>query len=136
VTDIPEDVTLDYQRARDLLTEIVTERGRDYTYTAPRDPADGRDAGSCDYWHGDEPGCLIGNALFQLGVTDQFLMAQEGNNAEALLDTLTYKFNWQVAPGVNWLFVKAQEMQDKREEWGFALDEGIEYADRRMKEET
>jgi hypothetical protein len=88
----------------------VAERGEDYVY--PREER----GYACVYTFNGEPDCLIGLALFKMGVPITFLQDCDGmNNALGVL--LDLGFSRYVADAADW----AQSLQDKGHTWGESL---------------
>lgn len=96
------------------IRRVVEREGRDYVYESP--------AGSCQYVHNDEPGCLIGAALYEMGIPLNVLREFEGKNAEALLVALMARRHIVVSEVEIAAANAAQQMQDDHQTWGAALD--------------
>lgn len=122
-------ITIDLDRALELLDEAVAERGEDYVY--PEDIA-------CSYWRETcdqigtlcEPGCLVGLAWNRAGISADQLAELNGGSVltEAGFETPSY----EVPTGVNRdraaHFFATMELSDLGESGlvglGFDMDEG------------
>jgi hypothetical protein len=112
------------RRAIELLREVVAGR-EDYVYRSP----EGYDAESekynCQYWHGNDdcPGCLIGAALHQAGVSAANLLALPQNRISAtdVLLALQDLAGVTLTDDARDIFQMAQSAQDLGSPWGDAL---------------
>lgn len=117
---MPEYLT--YDRALELLREVVAEYGEDHIY----DPPPGEDG--CFYVHGDGPGCIVAHVLVRAGVPLDELVAVE-------LSTPTADEHAPFGTGALWaqwgdwdalrLLGLVQEEQDAGRTWGVALANGL-----------
>lgn len=117
---MPEYLT--YDRALELLREVVAEVGEDHVY----DPPEGEDG--CLYVHGDGPGCIVAHVMVRAGVSLEELRSVE-------LSTPLADGTGPYGPGALWarwgdrdalrLLFLVQEEQDSGRTWGEAVDNGV-----------
>jgi hypothetical protein len=107
-----------FQDAHRAVKEAVKAKGEDYVYADP-DPQ-----GSCSYVHGDTPGCIVGHALHNLGVSIDLLRAMDCSDVPIFAAAYELEL---VPAGVTatekalQFFTAAQMHQDMRATWGQAL---------------
>ena len=111
------------EKARELLARAVAEKGEDYVY----EWQEGAYTYACMYFHGDQPGCIIGHLLAYQGVKPEDLGDYNtwdvGTLAEQDLDVGTLAEQGLIdapLPVVKAL-AKAQLAQDDGATWGEAL---------------
>lgn len=111
-------IFVDTQVALDAMSQCVAERGASYIYT-PVHP------GMCVYWHGGptegEPGCLVGMALFKLGVPAEVLDECNTFGITTLAEELAFNEIATITTPAIDMFRDAQNWQDKEESWGAVL---------------
>lgn len=130
-------ITIDKDRALELLREAVNERGADYVYTDEYGDLDGR----CFYVERDEqgnkvPGCIVALALNKAGVTiDQLLTLGDSgevhgasSTASELCQTLNTEGVAEIDRNALTLFGLAQSKQDRGDTWGDALQSAVNHA--------
>jgi hypothetical protein len=112
-----------FQDAHRAVKEAVKAKGEDYVYMNPTS-AEPDAPGPCSYVHGDTPGCIVGHALHNLGVSIDLLRAMDCSD-EPIIDTA---YELELVPaGVTMtekaiqFFTAAQMHQDMRARWGEAL---------------
>lgn len=106
------------ERGQALINEVrmVAAKNPDFVYQAPEDPA-GASRG-CLYVHDGCPSCLVGQAMWNLGMIDAELEGEESNHCairffpriSAILDD----------DEIAWLG-RVQERQDNGEPWGHCV---------------
>jgi len=111
---------LSYDRALELLREVVAEFGEDYKY--PHYPAerlpDGRKL-RCFYVRDDQPSCIVAHVLHRAGIPVQDLVKVEGlGPADTEGTTLFGQWADLLA---RQLLREVQVQQDEGETWGNAL---------------
>lgn len=108
-------ISVDTQVALDAMDRCVAERGASYIYT-PEEP------NMCVYWHGNpeegEPGCLVGMALFKLGVPAELLYDCNSLGITNLAEELAADGTATITTPAVDMFRDAQNWQDKEESWG------------------
>lgn len=104
----------------------VGEAGRDFVY---REEHGRHQSGkpTCVYVFNDKPSCLIGRALFRIGVPVEELRNHDedtpyGVSASCVMDHLG-GFSYKVGLAADY----AQDVQDRGGTWGEALDKFHEY---------
>jgi len=109
---MPEFLT--YDRALELLREVIAEKGEDFVY----EPI-GEDE-TCLYVHDDQPSCIVGHVLVRAGVSLPELVAVE---------TCTPRDVTRAPAFLTWaderarrLLTRVQDGQDNSKPWGLALD--------------
>lgn len=112
-------ILIDAEIALRTLDECVKERGPDYKYRAV---AGGSRAKQCLYWHPDNtPGCIVGLALYKLGVPKEHLvrwnhcaigLALKDMNATGITNSTLL---------AELIFQAAQVDQDNGAPWGEAV---------------
>jgi len=77
-------VTIDRNKAIELLERVVAERGGDFMYSPKRPAADTGKYNTCNYEFDGVPSCGIGLALSYLGVSAEDLaeLDTQGGNAD------------------------------------------------------
>lgn len=113
-------ITLTAQQILDGLTEIA-EANPDHKYQKPTED------GLCLYFHGDEPGCIVGQLLAKHGVTgDQMREVDDAQgwmlNERAVGDLIEAGIIDTDHEGYAMLTV-AQKSQDDGNTWGEAVAE-------------
>lgn len=105
--------TFDFEEAKQILTELVAQKGADYVYENRDD--DGHDI--CLYFTEDgAPSCIVGNYLSNKGYGPEDVL--EGTGADAL-------YLLSGAPRITKALLKfVQEQQDVGVPWGDAVREG------------
>lgn len=115
-----------------LLNRAVEEKGKDFEY---RDQEGGLRA--CSYFHGQEPGCIVGHALSYIGVkrddlylpgTDDFNTGTAFDNPDlhsALRANAKVKFTRKA----RLVLLTAQCAQDHGDAWGKAVDAAESWKD-------
>lgn len=122
-----EVVTITAADAISAMQKCVEERGFNYVY---RKIDDGK---PCLNWHEetDEPGCIVGMALYKLGVPAEILRANDVGPAGQWQDMLREvnlkdygcEFNhFRITRNATTLFTIAQVAQDNGAPWGAALE--------------
>lgn len=84
-----------------------------------------RSANGCMYFHGNEPGCLVGHWLAMHGVTAKMvndLDINAGHSAEYAIR----KIGMDVTDAAVTLLCDAQELQDSKMPWGAALTYAVD----------
>lgn len=128
--------TITLQEAMQALDACVAERGEDYVY-----PEAGKRGGTCLYWWSDDklpdtpgaaslprgPACIVGLALFKLGVSSDHLEDGGFVNSSTLLSILE-RAGWSIEGGVRGLFREAQCEQDQGTAWGNAVQHAKQVA--------
>jgi hypothetical protein len=118
-------IEIGYDAAVQALRECVTERGENYVYT----PCS---IWGCVYWHDktNEPGCLIGLALYKLGVSSSVLQklgnlhVRDRDNTKAFAAA-----GFALTNSATAVFAHAQSLQDHSMPWGRAVAETITWFD-------
>lgn len=109
--------TITREDALRALEEVVAEAGEDYVYQPPNQGL------TCVYVADGRPSCLVGRALFRLGVSIETLhwLDREfgGFYCRDLNDELPEKIPMDESAAI--AFARAQERQDARCSWGEAL---------------
>jgi hypothetical protein len=105
------------------LLDIIEEKGGDYTYTQFC-------AGICQYFHDEEPGCIVGHLLAKHGITQAFLESKDGPNVFELNASDVTELVDRDVLGVDnktraFLF-NLQSKQDKGVTWGEAMKFAID----------
>lgn len=117
-------IVVDHHVAIDALRKCVEQRGPDYVYTKP-DKNEG-----CQNWHTDEdgPGCMIGLALYNLGMPADVLHKYRFKGVSSVAGHA--KREGVIGPDqpiqeitdhAVTLFMTAQVEQDSYATWGQAL---------------
>lgn len=131
---MPENKTLNYDKALELLERAVDEKGVDYVYDPPRFP-ETTVAGvlttmsqpECAYFDPDgQPSCIVGYVLSYLGIdadTVNRAGANIGFNPEGLFDHLRAHgdIDYGLDHDANVLLRLAQTEQDGGQPWGAAV---------------
>lgn len=115
--------TIDTTEAVALLNRAVEEKGKDFIY----EDEDGT-LSQCAYFHGSEPGCIVGHVMSYVGVKPEHLVHEEENfNRGATIDSLDLARALSENAGVEftheakWAMLQAQCHQDRGAIWGDAL---------------
>lgn len=109
-------ITVDFDQAVKLMTEIVAEFGEDHI-------ASSRD-GSCHYFNGDVPDCGVGQLFARVGVTSGMLTEYENHYAVTNLveDRKDKETPFIEMDGRTLYFLQSfQSYQDQDGPWGEAL---------------
>lgn len=117
-------IVLTVAKVKELLAEAVALKGADYVYTTP-DGLQGtpEDQPVCLYVHGDQPGCIVGHALYSAGISLARLREEERNDAEGVLRNLRHDLMYE--EGVPSLLQDVQQAQDQGTPWGQAVRSAI-----------
>lgn len=112
--------TLDVDGVMGLLRKIVFEKGADFTYHKVENSV------TCHNFHGDEPGCIVGHVLVELGLDSslaQRLRIEGSENAAVSCDRLSRspEFDWAFDEDTVQVLTVAQVAQDDGKTWGEAL---------------
>lgn len=112
-------IELTYDKAVELLERAVAEKGADYVYQRPTNEQ-GIPRG-CAYFHGKEPGCIIGHVLSYLGLTRGDIGQY---NTAYSWHALTHCVGFDVRADerTNKLLQTAQCRQDDGHSWGEAVN--------------
>lgn len=108
-------VTLELEKVRADLVEIVKEKGVDYVY--PRLSPRGPGRVTCHYIRDGATSCLIGCLLHKNGVPLETLSAHEGMGVGLICDVGVFNASTEVVS----LLVDVQNSQDNGYTWGEAL---------------
>ncbi len=106
---------LSLEKAIKLLQECIAERGGSFVYSGPADV--------CWNWHdeGNQPGCIIGMAMFKFTGDRDTIRAYSPSDAYDLLDALEVK-----ASRMTRVFLRdVQSAQDTKSTWQDALLTGL-----------
>lgn len=116
-----EPIHLDTPTVLKVLEECVRDRGPDYVYRAVHNV--------CLYWHGDEdaPGCIVGLALYKLGVSADELRTHNSIDAAAILSQLRESGTVTYTGEALHLLLSVQSDQDIGIPWGTALADAYHY---------
>lgn len=109
-------IEINYARALELVDAQIAKKGADYIYTAPE--TDDHLPGQCLYMHGDEPGCIMGHILTDLGF--ELNSSHEGRGITTLLIDLMCDHDLRVTDRAVNLLSWIQWGQDGGESWGKA----------------
>lgn len=104
------------RRVKNAMEKAVREKGRNYVYVRG-------ESGWCEYVRDGAPSCLVGHALFYLGIPLSRLQEVEGDvpgvDGGPMADLLNeYEVPEEVRGALNY----AQSQQDAGRSWGTALD--------------
>ena len=118
-------ITIDRDRAIELLEQAVAQRGSDYVYHKPA--ALRNEAPTCLYLHGqDGPGCLIALALSLAGVSSEQLGQLDSRTDAAIVTEEVQDYlrsvSVEISDDAYGVFGVAQSRQDYGNTWGEALD--------------
>lgn len=91
--------------------QAVKAKGRDHTAV-------------CSYMDGGQPACIVGHALFNLGVEPRVLDRIEGGTIGTAQRTLLHEDVEITLKALDFLDT-AQTEQDNGETWGVALDRAL-----------
>lgn len=115
--------TIDTTEALTLLNRAVEEKGKDFIYEDQTGSLS-----QCAYFHGDEPGCIVGHVMSYVGVKPEHLVHQEENfNRGATIDSpdlakaLAENADIEFTDDAKWALLQAQCDQDRGAIWGDAL---------------
>jgi len=115
---MPEFLT--YDRALELLREVIAEKGEAFVYeTVEADDF-------CRYVHGDQPGCIVGHVLVRAGVGLADLRAVE--NCTPMDTSRCPAFLRWADERARSLLACVQDGQDNCHPWGVALATALEIA--------
>ena len=115
-------IELTYDEALDLLNQAVDERGTDYIYNKPTD------AKFCQYFHGQEPGCIVGWVLAKKGLTPDDLedVSQYGQRyADESALHLAEAGIFVADDRTVTLLERVQQLQDDGVQWGAAVADAL-----------
>lgn len=114
-------MVLDTEGAIRALRTVVFEKGADYVYPGTR-------GDRCFNFVDGEPSCIVGSVLALLGLT--FEQAERlgvsgsrdsWETTKELNDLQDGSFDWVIDEGARLVLSVAQEVQDARSSWGYAL---------------
>ncbi len=121
-------ISITTERALELLTECVAERGEEYVYTSEGDVTNRYPdiTPACYYVHQDSdgvksPGCIAGLALHKAGVPLDVLEEHERMTANSLLRSLRSLGIIDYDDDAAYALRRAQVIQDDGGTWGAAL---------------
>lgn len=121
-----EMITIGADRAMELLTMAVEERGADYVYRNPETGQTGMEGGQCLYVHtspeGPAPGCIGGLALTLAGVPLATLALHENRSVKEVCERLIWDCLAVGSDAVR-ILQAAQSIQDRGHSWGTAWEE-------------
>jgi hypothetical protein len=100
----------------DSLTKIVSEQGEDFIYQPPEGTL-----GQCQYVHNGRPDCLVGKALYQLGVSVDLLRTLDHEGGMNIGKVDLAQLGLDMPPEALEALDTAQMLQDGQETWGTAL---------------
>jgi hypothetical protein len=113
-------ISIDANRALDLLREVVADIGADHVYRHP----DGKPAAEvgeiCRYEVNGSPACIVGHALNRAGVGVDALHEMDEYEDGAAIATVESDAV-QIEPLARELLAVAQNKQDSGSTWGAAL---------------
>lgn len=114
------------QQYLDAQAKVVEDRGYDYVY-----PEALRVNATCQYVINDQPGCIVGASLAELGVPLAELHKFEGVPASTLFHQLRVTSVLSYEPGTMELASRAQNVQDRTvshaaKNWGKAHEASLE----------
>lgn len=114
-------ITIDKDRALDLLEQAVAERGADYIDTDAK--------GSCTYLHYDTntPGCIVGTVFHAAGLPIERLEAMDKLGSLMCISPKMLKVSYDIdiTEEAHALLRTAQSEQDSGTAWGLAVDRAI-----------
>lgn len=110
-------INIDLQSMRQAIADVVVEYGADTIYDLP----------NCVYQHSGEASCLIGKALFKMGVPVEVLgildnVEDDGSISSHRVRVTLEENNIFLDSDAADYAEAAQNMQDSREPWGAALE--------------
>lgn len=111
-------VHIDFDEALTLLDNAVKDRGENYIYKRIVPHA------RCAYFHGEEPGCIVGYVLAQKGLTAEDLTGLTRGGYERMTTGVADLFDDGLIEGSQKtldLLEMAQQKQDDGWAWGFAV---------------
>lgn len=114
-------LTIDANRAIELLREARDERGSEYVYAPDKNSI------KCSYLNGtgEKPGCIIGLALHNAGVSlDTLKEIDRYGRIDMVCRMLTQEeVNFKLSNQAIKIFQQAQTIQDIDGNWGMAVEE-------------
>lgn len=112
-------ITVTPEQFDTAMEQAVRERGPDFVYPKGESGWRLNPSGMCRYVRTDkeEPACLIGLALFKLGVPLEELRGYESSGADIVIDGTTSLGHEDVFAAAT----TAQSIQDEGSTWGEAL---------------
>ncbi|WP_025157226.1 hypothetical protein [Leifsonia aquatica] len=117
-------ITIDRDRAIELMERAVAEKGADYVYDLSDEYGTGI---ACFYVRGGKPSCIVGHALHYAGVDIETLVELDSPAGYSSTSIESIIENDRV-PGLSFTaearaaLRTAQSAQDLRETWGHSLD--------------
>lgn len=112
-------ITIDGNRAIELLREVVEELGDDFKYKAPSTPNGTR---RCVYAHNSQPSCGVGRVLHSLGIPVEQLEALDADIDGVSADRVGHKIEGLKVTGVAAeALVAFQTEQDRGDRYKDAL---------------
>ena len=111
-----EAIEIDSAKAITLLREVVKGK-EEYVYKRPV----GSSGPACVYQANGEPSCVVGKALFKVGVTADELDAMDRTGVHTGINSVTLPERVSLTNDARAVFAAAQEKQDRGTEWGIAL---------------
>lgn len=109
---------IDARRALELLIDVVDQYGEDVVYQ--KVPLDRNNGVGCRYEYEGNPSCLVGHVLVKAGADLSVLKGLDVIGAPA--DKI-YTLVGGVDPAASRVLQAAQDIQDRGDSWGEALDE-------------
>lgn len=110
-------IELSLVMTKELLAEAVAEKGADFVYVNKYgQQADQSGDVTCQYVHGDQPGCIVGNVLHRAGVPLDELGQYETHSVDDLGQRL-----FTAEARVKLLLNHIQGHQDVGVPWGEAV---------------
>jgi hypothetical protein len=111
-------ITLEFDKAKLLLQDVVDEFGRDYKYDFGA--TEETKLYGCLYFMDDTtPGCIVGQVLARLGVTRSSIGSM---NVSTNVENLRQRGFLNADDKTVDLLARAQAQQDDGKTWGAALD--------------
>lgn len=114
-------ITIDRNKAIELLNNAVAEKGEDYRYM--------QDAtGGCQYVRDGAPSCIVGHALHEAGVDLDLLAAYDRREGGMLIGRVIREgiHGYEFTEGAIRLLRFAQGKQDDGVLWGTAVNSAID----------
>lgn len=124
-------ITLTVEQALAALDAAVADKGADFRYRASW-------AVGCRYFHGSEPGCIVGHVLHQYGVGrddlcglwDSAVGAEVDMNVSYGIRSLRVAGLLDIDDRTESVLTSAQDAQDCGETWGEAVQNAKDVAGR------
>lgn len=129
--------TITLTQAREVIAAAVAEKGEDYTYVYPADPAGDGQLEECTYADPftKEASCLVGNGLHRIGLTiDQLLLLDNSGTDPVGVTSEMFRvrlaeLGYQLSDEALRFFTSAQNAQDLGKTWGTAQADALANAD-------